>query len=477
MQNYREPMSGVPVISVEQMREWERATWAAGVKASDVILQVGQAIARRMQELAAPAERILFLAGAGHNGDDARAAVAALGEQRAMLVDVPEPGRGLADFAAALKSEPSWIVDGLFGIGLNRPLDSDWRALIDAVNAASLPVLAVDTPSGLNAATGRPEGAAVNATITLTVGAPKRGLIGAPCVGRLEVAANVGLILCPHESELRWTLPQDFKGLPPRRAVESHKGTYGHAALIAGSLGYHGAAVLATQGALRAQPGLVSVYPQASVWGAVAAQTQAAMPHPWEPGKQLPPTCSAALFGPGLAGPDAPDALKNEIRVLWKTSALAMVVDATALAWLEVGATPNGAARVITPHPGEAGRLLDRSAGDVQRDRPAALRELSRKFGDCIVVLKGNQTLVGRAEGPIFINSSGNPHLAQGGSGDLLGGYITGLLAQSEWRRDALRAVRFAVWQHGAGADHLNDRQSNWTVEDLTRYLGNVKTG
>jgi NAD(P)H-hydrate epimerase len=104
------------------------------------------------------------------------------------------------------------------------------------------------------------------------------------------------------------------------------------------------------------------------------------------------------------------------------------------------------------------------------------LRALSKQFSNCCVVLKGHQTLVGRADGDIFVNSSGNPHLAQGGSGDLLGGYLAGLLAQPFWRQDPLLAARYAVWQHGAAADHLEETQVNWTVEDLAQWLGRIRT-
>jgi NAD(P)H-hydrate epimerase len=190
----------------------------------------------------------------------------------------------------------------------------------------------------------------------------------------------------------------------------------------------------------------------------------------------LPKTCSVILFGPGLAAEELPDALKEDLRSLWRTSPLAMVVDASALDWLEPGPTPDGAVRVITPHPGEAGRLLRTSAKEVQARRVAALRALSKQFSNCCVVLKGHQTLVGRADGDIFVNSSGNPHLAQGGSGDLLGGYLAGLLAQPFWRQDPLLAARYAVWQHGAAADHLEETQVNWTVEDLAQWLGRIRT-
>jgi NAD(P)H-hydrate epimerase len=176
-----------------------------------------------------------------------------------------------------------------------------------------------------------------------------------------------------------------------------------------------------------------------------------------------------------LAAEELPDRLKEDLRSLWRTSPTAMVVDASALDWLEPGLTPEGAVRVVTPHPGEAGRLLRTSAREVQAGRAASLRAVSKQFSNCWVVLKGHQTLAGRSDGEIYVNSSGNPHLAQGGSGDLLGGYLAGLLAQPDWRRDPLLAIRYAVWQHGAAADYLTETQGNWTVEDLAQWLGRIR--
>ena len=148
------------------------------------------------------------------------------------------------------------------------------------------------------------------------------------------------------------------------------------------------------------------------------------------------------------------------------------IVDASALAWLAPGGVPANSIRVVTPHPGEAARLLKTTAAQVQANRVQALRELSKQFGDCFVVLKGHQTLIGRSKGDVFVNSSGNPHLAQGGSGDVLGGYLAGLLAQSALRNDALKSIRYGVWQHGGAADLLEAARPNWVVEDLIDALG-----
>jgi NAD(P)H-hydrate epimerase len=455
------------------MREWEETSWAAGRKAVRVIDEVGRAIARRLERLATPCEKILFLAGKGHNGDDARAACRHLGRKRdALLLNIVDPVKGAGQFLKANRGA-DWIIDGLFGIGLNRPLDADWRKLIQTVNAAGAPILAIDVPSGLNAGTGRVEGEAVVAERTFAIAAPKDGLLKAPkWVGRLEVLTDVGLVACPCSSRLLWTLEDDFAGLPPRRPVESNKGSFGHLAIYAGSLGYHGAAVLAGRGALRARPGLVTVFAQETVYAPIAAQCQAVMVHPWRVRQPPPKNCGAILFGPGMASPALPNSVKKKMLSFWREAPLPVIADASGLDWLRPGPTPPGALRVITPHPGEAGRMLDCSAADVQKNRGRSLRELSERFGGCHVVLKGHQTLVGRSVGPIFVNGSGNPFLAQGGSGDLLGGYLAGLLAQPDWQKDALTAIRYAVWQHGAAADRLSESSANWTVEDLSRHLG-----
>jgi NAD(P)H-hydrate epimerase len=484
----------IPVINLAQMREWESLTWAAGqTDEGEVIRRVGHALAQSALQLTRAGDAILILAGKGHNGDDARAAKEFLTDRKIILLNATDPeaaldeflqhtarndnGTGLQPFSDAEDVCPALIIDGLFGIGLDRLLADGWKKLIAAVNGSKIRVLAVDIPSGLNAETGEHFGAAIEAVVTLTVGAPKIGLLAQPAwpfVGQLQIAGEVGLVPCPLTSELNWTLPEDFADFPPSRAVAGNKGTFGHTAIIAGSLGFHGAGVLTARAAQRAQPGLVTLFTQADVYPAVAAQLAAVMVNVWSPELKLPAKTSALLIGPGLAAPELPDALKATVRQLWNESPLPLVVDASAFDWLTPSASLPNALRVLTPHPGEAARLLGQTVPAVQADRPAALREISRRFGGCWVVLKGHQTLVGRADGEIFVNPSGNPHLAQGGSGDVLAGFLTGLLAQPALQADAGKTIRYAVWQHGAAADELQARRANWVVEDLVAELGNV---
>jgi NAD(P)H-hydrate epimerase len=469
----------VPVINVTQMRQWEDQTWTAGKSQTEVIQQAGQAVARYLLEITSDNAPILVLAGHGHNGDDARAAAAHLPNRQVTLISVQNPHSVLDEVERWLKTHRTanlaWILDGLFGIGLNRPLEGSWLDLIRLVNQSDVPVLALDVPSGLNADTGEIQGTVMMAEATLTLAAPKQGLLAPQAinlVGRLMVAPDIGLIPCVLETEVQWTLPEDFSNYPPRRPVNGHKGRFGHLCIIAGSQGYHGAAVLAALGAQRAQPGLISLIVPEDVYVPIASQLRSTMVHPWQPGMWDDDDFTAILFGPGLANYDLPADLKREVCHAWSNSPLPVIADASALDWLPKGLTCPDALRVITPHPGEAARMLSLSTTEIQADRPKALRELSGGWGRTHVVLKGHQTLVGSANGPIFINPTGNPHLAQGGAGDVLAGWMAGLLAQPTLQEDALKTIRYAVYTHGQAADRLTKETRHWIIDELFQKLG-----
>jgi len=468
----------LPIISVPQMRDWEKATWTSGQTEAEVIRRVGKKVAEVALRLTCADDFVLLLAGRGHNGDDVRAAREHFLQRRVELLEVASPETDIPKLEAALVRKPALIVDGLFGIGLDRPLDAAWIRFVSRVNESHRPVLAVDVPSGLNADTGEPWGAAIEATVTLTVGVPKQGMVqhtAWPHVGRLEVATDVGLIPCPFsESELRWIMPEDFEGFPAARAASGHKGTFGHLAIIAGSLGFHGAAVLAARGAQRSQPGLISLHTHEQTYHIIASQMQAVMVKVWEATQKLPEHFSAYLIGPGLSAPDLPNDMKLFTRRMWRDSLLPVVVDAGALEWIQQENLTKVGIRVITPHPGEAARLRRTTPQLIQANRPLAVREISRQHGHCWVVLKGHQTLIGRSTGEIFVNGSGNPLLGQGGSGDVLAGYIAGLLAQPHSQLDAAKTLCYAVWQHGAVADALSALRKNWIIEELAAEIGSV---
>ena len=473
-------MPALPVLTPAGMRAWERASWDAGAREADVIARVGAEVARAARRMA-PRGLVLLLAGKGHNGDDVRAALPHLSAADATLLEVDDPARAMGPLQAALRARPALVVDGWFGIGLSRPLSPDWKALVEALNASGARVLAVDVPSGLNASDGSSWGAVVRAEETLTVGAPKLGMLlvdASRHVGRIRVTGDVGLVAwaaagIPADGVAgEWGRPGDLVGWPPPRRVDGHKGRHGHVLVVAGGVGYHGAAVLAVRGALRANPGLVTAWTHPSAYLPVASQVASAMVQAWEPARGVPDGVTCIVVGPGLAGPGAEPWWAERVRAWWGDAPVPMVADASALDWLPPGPVGPGRVRVMTPHPGEAGRLLGCPAAQVQADRVGALRRLVTDFDGAWVVLKGHATLVGRSGLKPWWNSTGNPWLAQGGSGDVLAGFMGGLLAQPMLALDPGTAVRAAVLEHGAAADRLLADGPGWTTEDLAREVG-----
>ncbi len=466
----------LPVISVAQMREWEERTWAAGTSVESVMQQAGEAVAAHIQTFALPDGPILFLIGQGNNGGDARLAAEALDKEwQTQILEVKDGTEPLPDIAGV-----KLVVDGLFGIGLNRDLSSDWCDFIQQLNRATqahrIPVVSVDVPSGLDADTGLARGAAVRADYTLTFGAPKIGLVmeqSAEFVGHLNVAPDIGLGEAPAPEELRWISETDFDRFIPKRNANAHKGSFGHVGIIAGSTGYHGAAVLAAKAAECSAVGLVSVFTPA--YAPVAAQLQSAMVHPWDENViHTLSACNAVVVGPGLAGPDVPASLQQVVINLWRGSGNPIVVDASALDWIVNEPVPESAVRVVTPHPGEAARMLESAAGKVQGNRLLALRAVSATCSGALAVLKGRHTLIGQASGPVQISGAGTPRLAQAGSGDVLAGYLGGWLARRDLQQRTEAITAMAVWRHGRAAENLSLYPDHWGMDSLISTLGRI---
>lgn len=463
----------LPVISVSQMRDWEERTWDNGVDVDTVMEKAGSSLAREILLSTEPGDFILSLAGKGNNGGDTRIASNQLVDRDVLLISINNPRDIFEELEQALQRRPALIVDGLLGIGLSRDLDADWVRLINLVNESESPILSVDCPSGLDSDTGQVRGASITAQTTLTFGAPKRGLIpdlSAKYVGRLQVAPNIGLSEDIPESDRYWLTKGDMHSALPKRSPASHKGNHGHLAIISGSTGYHGAAVLSARAALRARPGLVSVFTPS--YQAVTPHLRSVMVHPW--GIECVDALSrssAILIGPGLAGPNVDDSLKRLTQNLWKESGKPIIVDATALDWLSPTVDASDSPRIITPHPGEAARLLGCSIDQVQQDRVKSARDLAVRY-QATVLLKGRHTIIAQAEGPILINSTGNAGLAQGGSGDVLAGYLGGLMAQTAFANKAIQASACSVWKHGHCADILDISNSYWGMDELIQELG-----
>jgi NAD(P)H-hydrate epimerase len=470
----------VPIISVEQMRAWECATWSAGVEQDLVIRKAGRAAAEVVRPLIKPGDRVLVLAGKGHNGDDACRMAENLTMARVELLRIHEPGAALS---ALMKASPgaNLVVDGLFGIGLNRPLSAEWVHLINAVNEAGKFVVAVDVPTGLNADTGESLGAVLRANVTITLAGVKRGLLASAAramVGRIVAVPDIGLIPCPIDSPETWIIPGDFQHWPPNRPAQAHKGTFGHVVILAGSLGYHGAAVLAARGAEQARPGLVTLVTQPDVFLPVASQLTATMVHPWTTQWQLPVSTTAIVIGPGLAAENIPPPFRQWVSTLWQDANMPMVVDASALDWLPRDRKLTvSAGRVITPHPGEAARLLGVSPRQIQAERRPMAVELARRMGGCHVILKGQETVIADENGLVQVNSSGNPDLAQGGAGDILAGFLGGLLAPPGQAAPFAQVLGYAVWRHGHAADQLSRTHRAWIITELPGSLGLAADG
>jgi NAD(P)H-hydrate epimerase len=332
-------------------------------------------------------------------------------------------------------------------------------------------VVAVDLPSGLCADTGQVRGVAVRADLTVTLGLPKRGLAlepGRSHAGRILVA-RIGIQddapgVAPDAHV--WTRAGAARRLPPRPPA-GHKGSFGHALIVAGSEGKTGAAALAAQGAARIGAGLVTIACPAGVHDILAVKCTETMTAP------LPDTASRALaasaeqailalaatrdavgIGPGLGRDEETLEL---VRAVAKRLEAPLALDADALiafagevSLLEQRRAPT----VLTPHPGEAGALLGASPAEVNRDRPAAARELARATG-ATVLLKGAATLTASPSGALVVNPTGGPILGSGGTGDVLLGMVTGLLAQGV---EAGTAAALAAFVHGSAGDALSAR-------------------
>jgi NAD(P)H-hydrate epimerase len=341
-------------------------------------------------------------------------------------------------------------VDALYGTGLDRPPQASAAALIERINADGVPVLALDVPSGLNADTGHCPGAAVRADLTVTFIAAKRGLHtgqAAACTGRVELA-TLGL----PESLWQASLPDahllEAASLPPRPR-DAHKGRNGHVLAIGGEHGTAGAIRLCGEAALRGGAGLVSVATRPEHLVALNAARPELMAHAVGGPQALEPLLARAsvlAVGPGLGRGAWGHAL-------WLTaldSDLPLVLDADGLNLLADEPRRFDARQVVlTPHPGEAARLLGSPVAEIERDRFAAARALAQRFS-AVVVLKGAGSLVATADGRLDVCPWGNPGMASGGMGDLLTGLVAALLAQGCTAWDA---ARLGVGLHARAGD------------------------
>ncbi len=357
------------------------------------------------------------------------------------------------------------IVDAMFGTGLQNHPRSFYLDVIQAVNAAPGRVVAVDIPTGLNSETGEVMGSCINADFTVTFGLPKLGLIMGPSrehAGQVEVV-DIGIprsILEDDALKVNLLTQADIASHFRKRKPNTHKGSYGHLLLIAGSPGKTGAAVLAAKAALRVGAGLVTLAVPHSVHHIIEAKTTEAMslPMPETPAHTISPLAERELIelsrimdvvaiGPGLGRAPETKKLVNE---LLSSLELPTVIDADAIRALSLSSLPFTRARLLfTPHPGEMAGLLGVSIKDIQGDRlEAACR--TAEVAKTYVVLKGDRTVIADPRGNAYINPTGNPGMATAGTGDVLCGMIAGFIAQGMRR---LHAATSAVYIHGLAGD------------------------
>jgi NAD(P)H-hydrate epimerase len=364
------------------------------------------------------------------------------------------------------------VVDALLGTGLNAPVEGLHAALIDAMNAAGAPILAVDIASGLSADSGRPLGTAVRATVTATFGYAKVGQVLHPGIehtGELEIV-GIGL----REDGLESLGPtthvleaRTIGRLLPRRPRNAHKGTFGHLLVVAGSRGKTGAALLAAEGGGRAGAGLLTLASAAVLQPVLEGHVREAMTAALPDGRdgtaalgdgialmRLLEGRAAVACGPGLGvNPDT----RTLVSTIVRTARVPLVLDADALNCIagtgvlreRLGPT------VLTPHPGEMGRLLEITTAEVQADRLRVARQLATR-DQVVVVLKGARSIVVAPDGRAAIVPTGNPGMASGGTGDVLAGVVGGLLAQG---LDAFDAACVATFAHGLAGDRVALRQ------------------
>lgn len=366
------------------------------------------------------------------------------------------------------------VVDAIFGTGLNRAPEGIVAETIVSMMELGLPIVAVDLPSGANASSAETFEPCVRAALTITFAAPKICHLFEPAAihcGEV-IVADIAIPSAAIEDEnvtLALTTPSDVRPHYAPRLAATHKGTYGHVAIIAGSPGRSGAAVLAARGAIRSGAGLVTVATDAETARLVNAGSIESMTYSGDDLIAFANDKDAVLIGPGLRDDKAS---YTHIRGLVAGIERPIVIDASALNAFELRTSdvnPSRLPRVLTPHPGELARLLGTTADEINAHRIDRVREAARLTG-CVVVLKGFQSLIAEPDGHVNVNPTGNPGMATGGMGDVLGGMIAALLARGI---DPFDAATAAVYLHGFTGDVLKDEMGDigLTAGDLAERI------
>ena len=454
-----------PLYTAEEMRTAE-----AGHDTNSLMERAGGEAARIALELFPGAERWTAVCGAGANGGDGRIVARHLVEagKHVLLVDAKSGETELG--------EPHVIVDAIFGTGFSGEPRAEAASLIERINAGGAHVLAIDLPSGVDASTGEIPGVAVSAEETVTFHARKLGLVVAPGrfhAGRVHVA-DIGLE--QHETVARLATAELLLSVP-RRGERDNKYTAGHVLVVGGSRGLTGAPSLAARAAMRADAGYVTVAVPESTLPAFEQGLLEVVkrPLPDEAGlvaegstetvRELALRATAVALGPGLGRGPGPQEL---VRHLLAQLELPVVVDADALFQLEPADWPGP--RVLTPHEGELARLLDTPSKDIAARRLASVRAAVERF-DCVVVLKGPDTLVAAPGRGLIVCSLGRPSLATAGTGDVLTGIVGAFLAKGMDAQLAAAAATVAQQRASVEASQRFGLIASDLIDALPRVL------
>lgn len=431
-------------------------------------MQRAAAAAWRAIRLRFPAcDSMLVFCGPGNNGGDA-AMVAALAAYAGWRVQIFRVGRApRPDSAAAVAlemlvqhpveqlqtlpitvSSQTILVDGLLGIGLCRQLRAEFAAAVHWMNASGASIVALDIPSGLDADSGGIRGVAVKAAQTICFLARKQGLYSGSAAAHLGqlVFDDLGAPFEPAVLSSSSLVGKRYLQRLKPRAPDSHKGQFGHLLILGGNQGMHGAAVLAARSALCAGAGLVTLGTRESLAATMAGSTPELMCVAASEPAALSVKPTVIAVGPGLGS----DQWANRVMNWALAQTKPLVIDADGLNWLARQATVRaGVNWVLTPHPGEAARLLNTTVDEVQADRFAAVVALQQRYGG-MVILKGNGSLIAGPAG-VHVCGTGNAAMAAAGMGDALTGIVASLLGQGYPAEEA--AILAAVW-HGASGDY-----------------------
>jgi hydroxyethylthiazole kinase-like uncharacterized protein yjeF len=511
------------IVSAAEMREIDRATSERFRVPSITLMEnAGAAVARFILSDYPRAERVSVVCGKGNNGGDgfvvARRLVEAGCAVRVMLLSDPAELRGDAagmfhemlqkfhplKIAPVIVLEPSVldsadaaeifaadvIVDAILGTGFRPPVSALYAAAIGKMNRAAVPIIAVDIPSGADAdamrtsnATDSSAKARADAVVTFTAPRPAHVFAALSCGPTVIAPIGSPPDAIVSQLGLHLSTPLDFAGLLAPRALDANKGSYGHVLVIGGSVGKAGAAAMAGFAALRAGAGLSTVATAKSALATVASFHPELMTEPLAETKDG--TISVQAVGMGL---DAllerktlaigPGISRNSetgdfVRTIVTRGDKQLVVDADALNAFEGAADKlNGRGRivVITPHPGEMSRLTGLTIAEIQANRLDVARNFAREH-ELIVVLKGHRTLIAAPNGAVWVNPTGNPGMATGGTGDILTGMVAGLIAQHP--QHALEATALAVYLHGLAGDLASASvgENCLVATDLVRFL------